>query len=397
MTPWAESDDRQTFTTHLKKNIDEHLKGNVVYGLIEDGEIVDSYFASVGKPVNEQSVFGVASVGKWVTAMAVMRLVDKGILDIDAPVSQYLKRWQLPASQFDNDLVTLRLLLSHTAGIEDGLGHNGFALNEPIQPLTEHLTLAADADPGVNARVVVTLPPGETWNYSGGSYNLIQLIVEDVTQQSFQDAMHQLLFAPLGLQNTHFQVNRSNPLLADYYGEAQEAQHYPNYTSLAATGLYTNLTEIHKLVLENLAVDFRNKTSSSLLSEKSLIQMRRPQAFVGGQPIWGAGVMLFAPTDTGHIIGHGGKSPYLNATVRFDPDKGDGFIMFQTGNDQALASDMATQWTLWKTGKPDIYLVNNRVNKVVQDTILGTFIIISIVLIYWGWAIHEAKKYEVTL
>jgi CubicO group peptidase (beta-lactamase class C family) len=391
LEPWAETENTVAFAKYLKSEVNDNFRGNAAYALIERGEIVDTHFVSTGKPVDEQSVFGVASVSKWVTAMAVMRLVEQGVLDLDTPVSQYLKRWQLPQSKFDNEQVTLRLLLSHTAGIEDGLGHDGFAPGKPIQPLTEHLTKAADADPGVSGRVVVTQPPGESWDYSGGSYNLIQLIIEDVTQTGFQEAMHGLLFEPLGLKNTYFQVDRNDPLLTEYYGEGQQVREYPNYTSLAATGLYTNLTDMHKLMTANVVLQFSDIRTTPLLSKNSLMQMQQPEAFVSGQAIWGAGVMLFAPSDTGFIIGHGGKSPYLNSTVRFDPETGDGFIMFQTGNEEAFASDMATQWTLWQTGKPDIYLVTNRIGGVIQDIILGTLFIVIAVIAYWVWRRSRQK------
>ncbi len=385
LSPWAEQQDSEAFSTRLKQEVESEYKGNAVYAVIEQGKVAHTHFVSMGKPVDEHSVFGVASVGKWVTAMAVMRLVEQGKLDLDTPVSQYITRWQLPESEFDNNLVTLRRLLSHTAGIEDGLGHNGFAPDEAIQPLTEHLTLAADADPGVQARVAVTKMPGESWEYSGGSYNLIQLIIEEVSQQDFQTAMQNLLFEPLDLENTYFQVNRDDPMLAEYFGEGKQTRIYPNYTSLAATGLYSNLNDMLKLMLANVPKASNTQKITSLLSKDSLAQMRQPEAFVGGQPIWGAGVMLFAPTDTGFIVGHGGKSPYLNATVRFNPQNGDGFIMFQTGNDEAFASNMATQWTLWKTGKPDIYLVNNRVDSVFQDILFGIIVIILCVALFWLW------------
>ena len=391
LTPWAAKEDKANFTRVLKEEVDNHHKGNAAYALIEGGKIAQTHFVSVGNIVNERSVFGVASVGKWVTAMAVMRLVEQGKLDLDAPVSRYTKRWQLPESEFDNEQVTLRRLLSHTAGIEDGLGHNGFAPGEPIQPLTEHLTLAADADPGVSAQVVVTKQPGESWDYSGGSYNLIQLIIEDVTQLSFQEAMKTLVLEPLGLNNTYFQVRREDPLLAEYFAESRKAREYPNYTSLAATGLYTNIEDMYSLVLANIENPIDLSSSTGFLSGESLKQMQQPEAFVSGQPIWGAGVMLFAPSDSGFIVGHGGKSPYLNASVRFDPETGDGFIMFQTGNEEAFASNMATQWTLWKTGKPDIYLVNNRMDKVLQDIVFGALLITLFVIIFWVWRFKQKR------
>ena len=385
LTPWSETNDRNGFTNALNATVKEQAKGNAVVALIEDGEIVHKYSYSKGEHVDEQSVFGVASVGKWVTAMGVMRLVEQDKLDLDTPVSTYLKRWALPESNFDNEKVTLRLLLSHTAGIEDGLGHDGFAPDEEIQALVEHLTKAADADPEVRGRVIVTQEPGSQWDYSGGSYNLIQLIIEDVSGQTFSDFMHEEVFAPLKLTKTQFQVDRNEPLLAEYYGENETLRVYPNYTSLAATGLYTNITDMHKLLKANLNASYRNKGFPNLLSEQSLGQMRTPIASVGGQYIWGAGVMLFAPTKEGYVIGHGGKSPFLNASVRFDPSDGSGFIMFQTGNEEALSSDIATQWTLWKTGKPDIYLVNNRIDLVIKDVLLGFLVIVILVIVFRIW------------
>jgi CubicO group peptidase (beta-lactamase class C family) len=394
LTPWAEHQDYHTFSKRLKSEVDRNFKGNAVYAIIEDGEIVSKHFVSKGNPVNDESVFGVASIGKLVTSIAVLRLVEKGVLDLDTPVSEYTESWTLPYSEF-NDQVTLRRLLSHTAGIEDGLGHNGFPQGQPIQPLIEHLTLAADADPGVHARVIVTNKPGESWSYSGGSYNLVQLIIEDVTQSSFQNALRDLVFEPLELENTYFQVRPDDPLLADYFGEGMKLAEYPNYTSLAATGLYTNLQDMHKIILASL-FNQPNKTSSyDFLNQESLEVMRTPEAYVSGQAIWAAGPMLFAPTEDGFIVGHGGKSPYLNATVRFDQSNGDGFIMFQTGNEEAFSSDMATQWTLWKTGKPDIYLVRNRIELVIRDTLFGSILISLIVIVFAIAKVKFEKKRRV--
>lgn len=59
--------------------------------------------------------------------------------------------------------------------------------------------------------------------------------------------------------------------------------------------------------------------------------------------------------------------------------------MFQTGNEEAFASNMATQWTLWKTGKPDIYIVNNRIGGVMRDIAIGTALIVLVTIIFWVW------------
>ena len=75
-----------------------------------------------------------------------MKLTELGKINLDTPVNHYLKRWQLPPSKFDNEQVTARRLLSHTAGLTDELGYSGFEKKESVQTLEESLTKAKDAD-----------------------------------------------------------------------------------------------------------------------------------------------------------------------------------------------------------------------------------------------------------
>lgn len=383
LTPIAASDDVTSFSRAIKSRIDNAYAGNAAMAIVERGEIADSYYISKGKPVSDETIFGTASLSKWVTAVGVMKLVETGRLTLDTPVSQYLTRWQLPPSQFDNEKVTLRLLLSHTAGIEDGLGHDGFPVGTPVQPLVEHLTQADDADPGVSGKVVVTIEPGTKWAYSGGSYNLIQLIIEEVTDLPFQEFMHTEIFLPLNMLDTGFEVDRSADNVAEYFAKNNTLAAYPNYTSLAATGLYSTVGDLYKFMLSQIPSTVLTQSGPRILTDNSLQLMRTPLANVGGIDIWGAGVMLFADNNNnGFITGHGGKSPYLNATVRLNPASGDGFIMMQTGNDEALSSDMATLWTVWQTGKPDIYIINSQLDKIMVVIVIGClFIVIAAILL----------------
>jgi hypothetical protein len=117
-----------------------------------------------------------------------MALVQEGRLDLDAPVSTYLTRWALPESRFDNNKVTVRRLLSHTAGLTDGLGYAGFAPNATVPSLEESLK-RPDADPGVSGAIEVGYEPGAEWRYSGGGYAILQLLVEEVSGESFEGFM----------------------------------------------------------------------------------------------------------------------------------------------------------------------------------------------------------------
>ena len=135
----------RAFMDAAVREIDANYRGNVAFVLIEDGQVYDEHFVSIGEPVDRNTLFQVASLGKWITAWSVMALVEDGKLDLDVPVSTYLTRWQLPESKFDNNGVTVRRLLSHTAGLTDGLGYAGYAPGVEVQGLEDSLTHAADA------------------------------------------------------------------------------------------------------------------------------------------------------------------------------------------------------------------------------------------------------------
>ncbi len=125
----------------------------------------------------------VASVSKAVVAIAVMRLVETGTLDLDADVSRWLG-WPLRNPAFPDAPVTLRQLLSHTAGIVDGPGYNfplGSALRGELGP---HWSAS---------------PPGGRFAYANLNYGIIATVMEAATAERFDRLMTRLVLEPLGL------------------------------------------------------------------------------------------------------------------------------------------------------------------------------------------------------
>jgi CubicO group peptidase (beta-lactamase class C family) len=154
--------------------------------------------------------------------------------------------------------------------------------------------------------------------------------------------------------------------------------------SLAATGLYTTATDLLRFLGTQLSAQQTAVPQARVLSAATLAQMRVPHANTMGIDIWGLGVMLFASNNAGDfIVGHGGQSPALNATLRINPANGNGFLMLTTGN-RALAADMATRWTLWETGNPDMYMLRNMIPAMLQRVALGSLVIILLsLLLVW--------------
>jgi len=348
----------EAYLNAVKEKIDEQFVGNFALALINNGIVENEVFHSKGKIVYRNTVFQVASLSKWVSAFGVMKLVEQGKVDLDVPVGKYLTRWQLPPGEFNNDEVTIRRLLSHTAGLTDGLGYSGFEPGVPVQSIEESLTKASDADEGISGAVHVGIEPGSEFNYSGGGYTLLQLLVEEVSGQSFASFMKKSIFEPLNMMHSSYEWDGSSGFkLAEFYNsDGTEAIHY-HYTSLAATSLYTSLSDLEVFFQVFLKGNNNEPIGRNVLKPETIKMMRESHAKTMGMDIWGLGTILYTPTGNGDfIIGHDGKStPPINTAVRLNPETGNGIIILETGN-SILATKLASEWVFWKTGKVDLTL-----------------------------------------
>ena len=139
------------------------------------------------RPVTADDPVRVASISKLVTAIAVLRLVDAGLLDLDADVSKALG-WRLRHPRYPDVPISLRMLLSHRAGIVDGVDYV-LPLDGELAPLL--------ADPKAWD---VRHAPGDWFAYANLNYPIVASVIERTTGERFDRAMQRLVFAPLGIE-----------------------------------------------------------------------------------------------------------------------------------------------------------------------------------------------------
>jgi CubicO group peptidase (beta-lactamase class C family) len=394
--PFTKNNEPELFTVAVKQKIENEFVGNFAMAVMKDGNIEKELFYSKNKKVDKNTIFQVSSLSKFVSAAGVMKLVEMGKLDLDKPVSHYLKRWKLPPSEFDNEQVTVRRLLSHTAGLTDGLGYSGFQNRDSIQTLESSLTKAKDADEGVSGVVKVGIQPNSDWKYSGGGFTLLQLLVEETSGQSFNEFMTNNLFKPLQMNSSTYILNDSlnNQLCEFYYSDNTSAPHF-YYTSLAATSLYTSLSDLE--IFFQLFFTGKNgePIGKGVISAGSLKLMRTSHWEMMGRRIYGLGTMLYVDVENGEdIFGHDGKStPPINTAIRINPNTGDGVIILETGNPD-LATRLASDWVLLETGKTDTLLFTKLVPKMTRMVIIGlTLITISVI----GLGIWRQRRKKINL
>ncbi|MEP5766354.1 MAG: serine hydrolase domain-containing protein [Halieaceae bacterium] len=375
LDPITERGDSRQFMDAAISMIGESSPGSVALVLIEDGEVYDEYYHSAGAPINADTVFATASLSKWPTAYAAMLLVEQGKIDLDAPVSRYLTRWQLPASDFDNEAVTVRRLLSHTAGLVDGLGYGDYTADETLPSLVESLDNPRGSD-DEDVQIIVGREPGSEWDYSGGGYLVLELLVEEVTGMDFAEYMQEAVFAPLGMSRSSYQYLAELDNIAGSYERSGEPAPLYQYAARSATALASSAADLTRFAQAQLRAD-------APLADSSVSTMREPLGREMGMAIWGAGVMLYHPSGEGdYVFGHdGANDPSINASVRVNPDTGDAIVALSTGP-AYLASRLAYQWGLWTTGYPDFIQANLAIESAMQPIMLGLLLIaVSLLLL----------------
>jgi D-alanyl-D-alanine-carboxypeptidase/D-alanyl-D-alanine-endopeptidase len=188
--------------TMEKYRIEAHIPG-MVWGIVQDGRLVHVTGAGVQdidtkRPVNADSLFRIASMTKAFTALSILKLRDEGKLTLDAPVETYvpeLRAWKYPTD--DSPKIRVRDLVTHIAGLvtDDPWG-------DRQTPLPE-----ADFTRMLRDGVPFTRPPATAMEYSNMGYALLGRIIANVSGQSYKDFVQGLLFKPLGMSATGYDVD----------------------------------------------------------------------------------------------------------------------------------------------------------------------------------------------
>ena len=181
--------------------LDAHIPG-MVWGIVQDGRLVHVKGAGVQdldtkQPVSVNTLFRIASMTKAFTALSILKLRDDGKLALDAPVETYvpeLRGWKYPTD--DSPKIRVRELLTHTAGFvtDDPWGDRQTPL-----PESDFTRLLRDGVP-------FTRPPALAMEDSNLGYALLGRIVANVSGRPYKDFVQELLFTPLGMAATGFDV-----------------------------------------------------------------------------------------------------------------------------------------------------------------------------------------------
>jgi CubicO group peptidase (beta-lactamase class C family) len=232
--------------------------------------------AAGAEPATANTPFQSGSISKPVFALAVMKLAETGTIDLDTDVNDYLKSWHLPGNDGWQPRVTLRQLLSHSAGTTVH-GFPGYPASGPWPTVPQILR---GIPPANTQPVVVDILPGTQFRYSGGGTTIAQQVVVDVTGMPFPECMRELVLDPVGMTDSGYEQSvpsvfakraRGHPLNGT---EIEGGYHV--YPEMAAAGLWTTSADL-ALLGAQLMRALRGDASKLALAPETVSNMLQPQ------------------------------------------------------------------------------------------------------------------------
>jgi CubicO group peptidase (beta-lactamase class C family) len=223
---------------------DNRIEWSRAYGLAANGTL-DS--------VSPSTLFQSGSIGKSVMATAALQLVEQGILSLDTDVNQYLESWKVPENSFTRRTpVTLRQLLSHTAGVTLP-GVIGYQSTDSLPDLLQILN---GSPPANTPPIVVDRVPGTEFRYSSGGYMIVQqLIMDHITHlTSFPEIIQERVFNPALMTESTFEHSpdqEKNKIAHGHRGsgKAVEGKWY-RYPEMGMGVFWTNPSDMANFIIQ---------------------------------------------------------------------------------------------------------------------------------------------------
>lgn len=341
----------QEFTTHLDECIPVLMKDYNIPGvsiaLIQKGETIwaKAYgYADLeqGRKMTADTYCRVESISKSVTAWAVMKLVEQRKIDLDQPVKQYIKNWEFPESQFSEEKVTVRQLLANTSGMPLGDIFERYSPKDEIPSLKESLTKQA----------VLIQEPGVSFLYSNTGYNLLELLIEEVTGREFAEYITEEVLLPMGMDNSSFTWSEElKPAVPIGYNSKGNPIPVYIYPEKASGGLFASVEDIAAFVGAGMTNYFHSE--QRILPPENINKLYSPMVENPGIyglvfDSYGLGYYIETLANGKKSVANGGQGGGVMSYFQAVPETGDGIVILTNSQRSwPFFAYILDKWAAW--------------------------------------------------
>jgi CubicO group peptidase (beta-lactamase class C family) len=307
-------------------------------------------------PMSLDAIMNIGSISKTFTAAAAMQLWEKGLLDLDVDINEYLD-FEIRNPKYPDQPITIFQILTHTSSIQDGSAyHHSYTCGDPTISLYDwiYANLTPDGtyyDEGSN---FCNWPPGGKERYSNVAFGLLGLIVEKVAKQPFNEYCQENIFKPLGMKNTGWFLREidTNKHIKPYAYVTSENRNdvlenkrlYPEESEFKVGSFVENClysfpnypdglvrTSVRELSYYLTAMMHGGELNGKkILNKGTVAKMLSPQ--IEGNSSQGLcwhTAKIESPTGYSKLWGHTGGDPGITAYLFFNPNDKTGVISFQ--------------------------------------------------------------------
>jgi CubicO group peptidase (beta-lactamase class C family) len=363
----------------LAADLEQFAVPGASWAVIDGGEIVHeagigSITAGRRDSVSPATLFQACSISKPVAALAMLRLVDRGVLDLDEDVNDKLTSWRIPPLESWQPVVTLRQLVSHSAGLTTS-GFPGYRAGAALPTTVEILD---GVEPANTFAVRVDTVPGLQFRYSGGGTMVMQQLLEDVTGTPLRALVRELVLEPLGMDDSDY----AQPLPEELHDRAATAHdeagrpidgRWHTYPELAAAGLWTTPGD-----LARFAIGIQQTCAGAddaLLSPALARELLAPQIDAGDR-IGGLNQLGLGPFVGGagqaRRFGHQGGNVGFRCHLLAYRNTGQGAVVMTNGENGNWVVERAFARIAAAYGWPD-YATEERERNVPDGPVLASF------------------------
>ncbi|MFX0577810.1 serine hydrolase domain-containing protein [Nocardia nepalensis] len=334
--------DRIELETRIDEMIGRRPMVGAVVGVVRDGKLdfaVRHGLSDIAtrRPIDEDTVFRIASITKTFTAIAVLQLWERGLVDLDAPANDYLRAYRLVPTDPNFGPATLRHLLTHTAGIGETVHPTrlfrpdfgeSVAPGAPVPPLREYY----------GGALRIQAEPGTRWTYSNHGFATLGQIIEDVSGVGLEQYLREHLFGPLGMLETGSSPRDfTRAQLATGYTFHRDGPRPVPLREMVTVGAAAGYSTARDMTRYLAALLGGGANEYGRMLESSTLAMMFEPQYQPDPRIPGMGLGFFRAELGGHqVIEHQGILTGFDSQIWAAPDDGVGLMAFINGAHRAL-------------------------------------------------------------
>ncbi|HEY70202.1 MAG TPA: beta-lactamase family protein [Anaerolineae bacterium] len=350
---------------------------SIQVAVVHQGRI--AWSEAFGEDSSVDHVYMNASVQKTFTAVAILQLVERGLLDLDADVSQYVP-FGIQHPDFPEIPITARMLLAHRSGLDEFPHQFGWDTESAFSPRyrppcpphllnlsTEAFLIASLTPEGSNYTPGSWISePDQEYHYSISAYPFLRYLIGQVSGQSYDAYMHENVFIPLGMTGSGFS--------ADAFAE----RHVLPYTRIGGENVELPIWNGQGWMMHTTAEDMarfmlalmnQGRYGDFDLLQPGMVELLQQSTTIfvedfqegGDLPLTGHGLGLFS--FRGGWFGNGGSAPGFQCLLRFHPSRGVGYVILSNVN-----AILGSGWEL-DSVRSDIYTVQDALLSILDPTL----------------------------